>query len=163
MQLFSIKKTLPPSLQIPKPVKWFVKFFHFFSSRITLFIASKVFTTPIDFKTPKRELGMEESSQKKTLRVPSINKEIHILSYGYSNKKVLLAHGWAGRRTQLFMIANKLLENGFMVISFDGPAHGKSTGKTTNLLEYVETIKTINEKYGPFEACLLYTSPSPRD
>ncbi|WP_296637367.1 hypothetical protein [Polaribacter sp.] len=31
--------------------------------------------------------------------------------------------------TQLFMIANYLLEQGYMVISFDGPAHGASSEK----------------------------------
>ncbi len=154
MHFFSEDSILPPTLKIPKPLKWFIKFVYFFSERLTLLIAAKLFTTPISFKIPKRELGMEESSQKKTLNVPAIDKEIHILSYGYSDKKVLLAHGWAGRRTQLFMIANKLLENGFMVISFDGPAHGKSTGKTTNLLEYIETIKAINKEFGPFEAAI---------
>jgi pimeloyl-ACP methyl ester carboxylesterase len=152
MQFSSKNKILLPSLNVPKPVKLFVKIICFFSDRLALFIASKLFTTPIAFITPKRELGMEESSQKKTLSVPSIKKDIHILSYGFSNKKVLLAHGWAGRSTQLFVIANKLLEKGYMVISFDGPAHGKSTGKTTNLVEYIATIREINKEFGPFEA-----------
>jgi pimeloyl-ACP methyl ester carboxylesterase len=88
------------------------------------------------------------------LHVSSIKKDIHILSYGYSDKKVLLAHGWAGRRTQLFMIANLLLEKGFMVIAFDAPSHGKSTGKTTNLVEYIASIKAIIEELGPFEAAV---------
>ena len=154
MQFFSKDSIFPPSLQIPKPIKGLIKILYFFSDRLTLFIASKLFTTPISFKTPKRELGMEKSAQKKSLKVSSINKEIHILSYGFSDKKVLLAHGWAGRSTQLFMIANKLLENGFMVISFDGPSHGKSTGKTTNLVEYIETIKAIHKEFGPFEAAV---------
>ena len=154
MHFFKSDKILPPSISIPKPVQIIIKIIHFFSTKLTLIIASKLFITPISFPTPKREKGMEESSQKKTLNVPSIDKDIHILSYGFSDKKVLLAHGWAGRRTQLFMIANKLLEKGFMIISFDGPAHGKSTGKTTNLLEYIETIKAINNKFGPFEAAI---------
>ena len=154
MQFSSNNQILPPSLNVPKPIKFIIKILYFFSDKLTLFIASKLFTTPIHFKTPKREFQMEESSQKKTLKAPSIHKEIHILSYGYSDKKVLLAHGWAGRSTQLFMIANKLLEKGFMVISFDGPAHGKSTGKTTNLIEYIETIKAINKEFGPFEAAV---------
>lgn len=154
MHFFTNDKVLPPSLGIPKPLKLFIKTVSFFSDTLTLIIATKLFTTPINFKTPKRELGMEESSQKKTLKVPEINKEIHILSYGFSDKKVLLAHGWAGRSTQLFMIANKLLEKGFMVISFDAPAHGKSSGKTTDLLEYIATIKAIHKKFGPFEAAV---------
>lgn len=154
MQLFSTKKILPPSLQIPVAVKAVMKILYFISNRLSLFIASKLFTTPISYKTPKREKGMEESAQKKIVKVDTINKDIHILSYGFSDKKVLLAHGWSGRRTQLFMIANKLLENGFMTISFDAPAHGKSTGKTTNLLEYIETVKAINDKFGPFDAAI---------
>lgn len=154
MKFFSDNNLLPPSFNIPKPLKVFIKILYIFSDTLTLTIASKLFTTPISFKTPKREFGMKESSQKRTLNIPSINKDIQVLSYGYSDKKVLLTHGWAGRSTQFFMIANKLLENGFMVISFDGPAHGKSTGKTTNLIEFINTIKTINKEFGPFETAV---------
>lgn len=154
MHYFSNNSKLPPSLKIPKTLKLILKFIFKISNYLSIYIAYKIFTTPVKFSTPKRELGMEESSQKKKLFVPSIHKNIHILSYGYSNKKVLLAHGWAGRSTQLFMIANKLLEKGFMVISFDAPSHGKSLGKTTNLLEYIETINAIHQKYGPFEAAI---------
>jgi len=154
MQFFSKKKTLPPSLQIPRAVQLTARVLYFISNNITLWVASKLFTTPISFKTPKRELGMQNSAQKNSLHIKSIAKEIHILTYGFSDKKVLLAHGWSGRSTQLFMIANKLLEKGFMTISFDAPAHGKSTGKTTNLIEYIATIKEIYHKYGPFEAAV---------
>lgn len=154
MQSFFDKEKLTSSLKIPKAVQWFFKSIAFLSETITLYFASKLFTTPINFKIPKRELGMEDASQKKTLHVSSIKKDIHILSYGYSDKKVLLAHGWAGRCTQLFMIANLLLEKGFMVIAFDAPSHGKSKGKTTNILEYIASIKAINKEFGPFEAAV---------
>jgi pimeloyl-ACP methyl ester carboxylesterase len=152
MNLFSSKNTLLPSLKIPKTVKLLMSFSSFISTKFSLFLASRIFITPPSFTIPKRELPMLESSQKKELLIPSIDKKIQILSYGFSNKKVLLAHGWAGRSTQLFVIANKLLEKGYMVISFDGPAHGKSTGKTTNLVEYIATIREINKEFGPFEA-----------
>ena len=154
MQFFTKNKLFPISLKIPKFVKWFIQLIHFFSTRLTLLVTSKIFATPPSFTTPKPEKGMEESSQAKTLMVKTINKEVHVLTYGYSDKKVLLCHGWAGRSTQLYMIANKLLENGYMVVSFDGPAHGKSTGKETNLIEFIETIKTINKELGPFEAAV---------
>lgn len=154
MQSFFDKEKLTSSLKIPKAIQWFFKTINIFSDSISLYFASKLFTTPINFKIPKRELAMDEAAQKKTLHVSSIQKDIHILSYGYSDKKVLLTHGWAGRRTQLFMIANLLLEKGFMVIAFDAPSHGKSTGKTTNLLEYIASIKAINKEFGPFEAAV---------
>jgi pimeloyl-ACP methyl ester carboxylesterase len=69
-------------------------------------------------------------------------------------KKVLLVHGWSGRSTQLFMIAHTLLEKGYMVISFDGPSHGKSPGKQTNMVEFLETISSIYNDFGPFEAAV---------
>ena len=41
-----------------------------------------------------------------------------------------------------------------MVISFDGPAHGLSSGKSTNMIEFLETIKEVDKKYGPFDAAI---------
>lgn len=150
MNAFRSEQIYPPSLKIPNLIKVFFKIVSFISTQLTLFFAAKLFSTPIKFKTPKREIPMLEASKKTYLEIPEINKSVHILTYGFSDKKILLAHGWAGRSTQLYMIAHKLLEKGFMVISFDGPAHGKSTGKTSNLLEYMKTIKAINKSYGPF-------------
>ncbi|MEQ6122801.1 alpha/beta hydrolase [Pseudotenacibaculum sp. MALMAid0570] len=143
-----------PSLTIPKLVSVTARFIEFFSSTIISKIAVRLFLTPINFKMPEREKYMLKSAQKKRLQIPTIKKEVDILSYGYSKKKVLLVHGWAGRSTQLFAFADRLLEKGYMVISFDGPAHGKSTGKTTSMLEFLEVIKVIVKTYGPFEAAI---------
>lgn len=154
MDLLSQQKELKASLVIPKPVIFFSKSVHFFSSGLAVRLAARLFTTPINFKTPERELAMAKSAQNKKLTITKTGKEIHLLSYGYSKKKVLLVHGWAGRSTQLFAFADKLLEKGYMVISFDGPAHGKSTGKTTDLLDFLTTIKQIDKEYGPFEAAI---------
>ena len=142
----------PPSLGIPKPVLILMKFINFISPYLALRIAALIFVTPIKFKTPKREIPMLESSQVEYFEVKSIRKKIRLFKYGYSDKKVMLVHGWSGRGTQLFAFANKLLEMGYMVISFDGPAHGLSEGKKTELTEFIATIKEINKSYGPFEA-----------
>ncbi len=154
MNEFTSNNKYAPSLKVPIIIQYISKILYAISEKLTIFFAAKLFTTPISFKRPKRELGMLQTSQVRKIYLPENNKKVEILSYGFSNKKVLLAHGWCGRNTQLFMIANKLLENGFMVISFDGPSHGNSDGKTTNLLEFISTIKEINKKFGPFEAAV---------
>ncbi len=154
MELLKNKKTLIPSLFIPIPVRCFAKTLELISSRLASFFGIRLFITPVNFPIPKREQYMLKSAQKKRLHIPEIKKEIEILSYGYSKKKVLLVHGWSGRSTQLFAFADKLLENGYMVISFDGPAHGKSTGKTTMMPEFLKTIEKINTSFGPFEAAI---------
>ena len=154
MELLKNKKLLISSLIIPKPVSYFAKILELISSRLASFFGIRLFITPVNFPIPKREQYMLKSAQKKRLHIPEIKKEIEILSYGYSKKKVLLVHGWSGRSTQLFAFADKLLENGYMVISFDGPAHGKSTGKTTMMPEFLKTIQKINTTFGPFEAAI---------
>ena len=154
MELLKNKKSLTPSLIIPKTVSYFAKTLELISSKLASFFGIRLFITPVNFPIPKREQYMLKSAQKKRLQIPEIKKEIEILSYGYSKKKVLLVHGWSGRSTQLFAFADKLLENGYMVISFDGPAHGKSTGKTTMMPEFLKTIEKINTTFGPFEAAI---------
>lgn len=151
MSLFNNTKIVPPSsISIPNFVKTTARLTQFISNKLTIYIADNLFATPLNFETPKREKIMWESAQKNRIKIHSLNKEIDVLSYGYSTKKVLLVHGWSGRSTQLFTIADKLLEKGFMIISFDGPAHGKSEGKKTSMPEFLETIHQINEDFGPF-------------
>lgn len=147
-------KTLPPSMVIPRAVKRFAKSIQFINPKLAMRFADKLFRTPVAFQIPEREKMMWKSAQKKRIKINSLNIEIDVLSYGYSTKKVLLVHGWSGRSTQLFMVADKLLEKGYMVISFDAPAHGKSEGKQTSLPEFLEVIKQLNTDFGPFESAV---------
>ncbi|WP_369048638.1 alpha/beta fold hydrolase [Tenacibaculum sp. UWU-22] len=146
-------KTLPPSFNVPKKIIVCAKVLQFISHNLVAWLAAKLFIRPVNYPVPKRERYMEDSAQKKELTL-SNNEKINVLSYGYSKRKILLVHGWSGRSTQLYRIADMLLEKGYMVISFDAPAHGKSTGKTSTLLQFLETIKVIQKQFGPFEAAV---------
>ena len=97
---------------------------------------------------------MRESAKGEMVLIPSLGYEVMVYTYGYSKTKVLLAHGWSGRGTQMYAIADKILENSMMIISFDGPAHGLSKGKTSTPAEFVKTIEFLNSTYGPFEAAV---------
>lgn len=130
------------------------KILQFIAPPLATLFAIKLFGTPIRFKTPARENMMAESAQKKMVLIPELNQEVMVYSYGYSKRKVLLVHGWSGRGTQLFKIADKLLENGFMTISYDAPAHGKSTGKKTMMNEFVKTALFLEKEFGPFEIAI---------
>ncbi len=137
--------------KIPKSILLTGKALQRLSPYLATKFAIKIFRTPIKFKTPEREKTMEENAQKSMVLIPKLHKEIMVYSYGNSKRKVLLVHGWSGRGTQLYKIADNLLENGFMTISFDGPAHGHSNGKTTMMNEFVTSIMYLEKKYGPFE------------
>jgi len=136
---------------IPKSILLTGKTLQLLVPPLAIKFAIKLFKTPIRFKTPEREKMMAKSAKKELLFIPELNKEVMIYTYGYSKRKVLLVHGWSGRGTQLYNIADKLLENGFMTISFDAPAHGKSAGKTTMITEFIAVVKYLEAKQGPFE------------
>ena len=138
-------------IEIPKAILLTAKFLQAVSPSLTTKFAAKLFTTPIRHKLPKRELHMERESVQKSILVPEIQKEIVVYEYGKSNKKVLLVHGWSGRGTQLVKIADELLKMGYMTISFDAPAHGKSKGNSSIMIEFIASILEIEKQYGPFE------------
>jgi len=150
------KKATNPtkSLKIPYFIILSCKISAFISTKWVTTYAAKLFTTPIKHKVPKREFEMDQKSIQNTINIPQINKNIVTYSYGESSRKILLVHGWSGRGTQLFKIADELLKIGYSTISFDAPAHGKSEGKTTIMSEFISSIIEIEKQFGPFEIAI---------
>lgn len=142
------------ALKIPGWIKKTGKVLQFFSRDLATLYAARLFATPLKHKVPERELMMRNSAKNEKLFVQGIDADVQVYVYGYSKVKVLMVHGWAGRGTQLYQIADKILENKMMVVSFDAPAHGLSSGKRTNMLDFIETIYEIDKKYGPFDAAI---------
>jgi pimeloyl-ACP methyl ester carboxylesterase len=145
-----LRKRKKPVTKIPKFILLIFKLLSKISSRLTTLLAVKLFSTPIKYKTPKREHEYYNNSNKYFLNIPELNKKIRIFEYGNFDKKVLLVHGWSGRGTQLNIIAEKFNSLGYTCISFDAPAHGKSDGKTTLMVEFVACIMEL-EKQHQFE------------
>lgn len=141
-------------MKIPKIIIRTSTFISFISPKLTILFIAKLFTTPVKHKIPKRELGMNEKSNQFLIDIPTINKKVMVYEYGNSSKKILLAHGWSGRGTQLFKIADELIKLGYSTISFDAPGHGKSPGKTTIMTEFVETILEVETRFGPFHGAV---------
>ncbi len=141
-------------MKIPKIILLTSKLISFISQKLIILFVAKLFTTPIKHKIPKRELEMDRNSYQKLIMIPAINKEVVLYQYGKSENKILLVHGWSGRGTQLFKIADELLKVGYSTISFDAPAHGKSPGKTTIMLDFIAVILEIDKQFGPFEAAI---------
>lgn len=137
--------------QIPKIILYTGKFLETISPKLATIFAAKLFASPIKYKIPNREIYMDTNSIQSKLWIPSIKKEIVVYKYGKGEKKIILVHGWSGRGTQLFKIADALVEKGYTTISFDAPAHGKSKGKTSLMPEFITSILELEKQYGPFE------------
>lgn len=148
------KETISIVQKKMKSISQFGKIVQFFSPSLATKFSARIFATPLNFKIPERELMYRKSAKNELVLISKLDKKVMVYTYGYSPKKVLIVHGWAGRGTQIYELSDKILENKMMVVSFDGPAHGLSEGKTTNMLEFLDTIQEIDKKYGPFDAVI---------
>ncbi len=142
------------SVQIPSNIIKTGKFLQSISLSLATKFAAKLFITPIKYTPPKREEVMDQKSVQKDFTIKEIDRGIRVYEYGQSDKKILLVHGWSGRGTQMFKIADALLKAGFMTISFDAPAHGKSPGKTTMMPHFIAACLELEQHYGSFYAAV---------
>ncbi len=145
------KEIQAQTLKIPKMILITAKLLEVISSKLVTKFVAKLFTTPIKHKIPKREFQMDKESVQESVFVSSINKEIVVYHYGKSDKKILLVHGWSGRGTQLVKIADELVNLGYSTISFDAPAHGKSKGNSSIMIEFIASILELEKQFGSFE------------
>ncbi len=82
----------------------------------------------------------------------SISKQ-KVIAYSWGKGPlVLLCHGWSGWAGQMGEFVEPLLAKGFRVVAFDGPAHGRSSGKRTTQIDFVECVRNIEKRYGPIVA-----------
>jgi len=65
---------------------------------------------------------------------------------------VLLAHGWGGTAADMAPLAARLEAAGYRAVLFDFPAHGRSAGRRTNMVEWLRVIRALAAAVGPVHA-----------
>jgi alpha-beta hydrolase superfamily lysophospholipase len=71
--------------------------------------------------------------------------------------KVLLTHGWAGDAQQLRPLADTLAQAGFEPLLLDLPAHGRSSGLRSNLLQWVRALFAVSARFGPWDGVVAHS------
>lgn len=106
-----------------------------------------VFYVPAGYRVPEKEKEME--SHAKLFSIRAAGKRIQGYRWGEEAKPyILLVHGWAGRATQFRKFIKPLQACGFRAIGLDGPAHGKSKGTKTTILEFEHMFREVFSKLG---------------
>lgn len=114
----------------------------------------KIFFTPLKYSIPEKEKEMLAKAD--FFKISAAGLNIRCYSWG-RGPVILLLHGWAGRPTQFRKFIEALVAAGYRVVGFDGPAHGKSDGKKTNIMEFEETLKNLYQKVGTPEAIIAHS------
>ena len=138
------------SFKVPILIQWVYKVIEKIHVKWATSFAIALFFKPIRFPMPDREKKPSRTAHQDLMWVGG--KKITVYRWGTRKARVLCVHGWSGRGTQFFKFAKKLEKAGFQVISFDAPGHGAYPNNRTDLFQFVEAIKIIDQKYGPFYA-----------
>jgi pimeloyl-ACP methyl ester carboxylesterase len=73
----------------------------------------------------------------------------------------LLLHGWGGSSASLGAFVDPLVEAGYRVLTCDLPAHGRSDGQRTNIIEAAGAVLEIGRGFGPFAAIVTHSFGGP--
>lgn len=105
------------------------------------------FATPFTNKLRAKERVMLGKAQKETISYRGI--PVRTYTWGSGTKTALLVHGWEANGGSLGAFVEPLTEKGYKVISFDGPAHGNSGGKQTNLFHFGDLVAGLIRQHAP--------------
>jgi pimeloyl-ACP methyl ester carboxylesterase len=70
---------------------------------------------------------------------------------------VLIVHGWTGESSFMTAIAEAIRRSGFRVGLFDLPAHGLSSGRSTNLIDCARATVMVGRHFGSIHALVTHS------
>lgn len=126
-----------------------------FFPKQTAKIAYKLFSTPRIRAQHKRSDSIIEKA--KVFDFMYAGRLLKAYEWGSGDKIVLLVHGWESRGTALRSFVPDLVKQGFKVVAIDGPAHGNSSGKQTNLLHFGGAIRAIINQVGTVHSIIAHS------
>lgn len=112
--------------------------------------AASLFLTPTHKRRKSPPLE-DPSAGRYALTVREGELEVAAWSWG-RGPAVLLAHGWGGSAADMAPLAAELERAGYRAVLFDFPAHGKSLGKRTNMVEWLRVMRAVAAAVGPLHA-----------
>lgn len=69
----------------------------------------------------------------------------------------LLVHGWESAAEHMVPLIQPLLEAGYRVIAYDGPAHGHSDGTQADPLRFGAATSLVAATFGPIDAVIAHS------
>ena len=97
----------------------------------------EMFMTPVRVKESK----LERSFLATALHRPRDIQGTSIATYQWgTGPTVLLVHGWGGKVLQFHHVVPRLVERGYAVFAFDAPAHGRSAGAQSSLIQFASIV-----------------------
>ncbi len=115
------------------------------------FIQTKFFAPR---KYPTSESENQLLRQAESFRIKVNDQFIQCWRWG-TGPVLIFAHGWNGRGVQFAPLIRESLKKGYSVVTFDGPGHGDSDGKSSSYFEMTDALRAVMRHYGKDEIIAL--------
>lgn len=90
------------------------------------------------------------------VHIPWRGSALRAWSWG-TGPVVLLVHGWGGYGAQFASFVPALRMSGYRAVALDGPAHGRSPGRRTSLVEFAEALLRTADTVGPLAGVVAHS------
>ena len=118
-----------------------------FSPKLAAEKAFTLFCTPRKGKVLPIQEGYLLEARSQIIEIGGI--QLQTYHWPGKRQRVLLLHGWESNTFRWRNLIKVLKEEGFDIVAFDAPAHGKSGGEILNVLLYAECVERVKKVYHP--------------
>jgi hypothetical protein len=108
----------------------------------------KIFFSPLRIKLPKRKWSARQQATLEEIVANGLKIQTYVL--GRCCQALCFSDAWLGWPGNPIskVYSGISLAAGYQVVGFDGPAHGKSSGKRTTILEFETALKMVIGQMG---------------
>ncbi|MCX2720634.1 alpha/beta fold hydrolase [Lentiprolixibacter aurantiacus] len=125
----------------------YFNFIALFSEKMAAEKAFTLFVTPRKGKVLPIQKAFLEDAMDQVITIGGMGLQTY--HWPGEKERVLLLHGWESNTFRWKKLIKELRNNGFDIVAFDAPAHGKSTGVIFNVILYAECVEEICKVYKP--------------
>ncbi len=148
------KSTTVRSNPVPWSIRAAVSLGSVFAPQHTAERALDLFTTPMGSsrtRAAKAELGGARMQ-----RIKVAGEAIATYAWGEVGEQptVLLSHGWSSYGLRFLPWVQMLRAEGYAVLSFDQPGHGRNGPAKITLPGFADTVLAVGRHFGPFAAAI---------
>ena len=111
--------------------------------------AARLFATPFASSRRRAQAAQGDADmQRSELRVGGETIATYVWGDPSTQPYALLAHGWSSFGLRFLPWVAQLRAQGYAVVTFDQPGHGRSSGQLCTLPEFIATIRAIGARHG---------------
>lgn len=118
-----------------------------FSEKLAAEKAFTLFCTPRRGKVLPIQQDFLEKARDQVVTIGGM--ELQTYRWPGEKERVLLLHGWESNTFRWRKLIKELIREGFDIVAFDAPAHGKSSGEIFNVILYAECVEEMAKVYQP--------------